>query len=130
MGIFKPPQGQQTPAASKRKSLQADFSNLGPLKPGGTVGFMNFRDNAGAGRNGKGNKRNTDDEMDSDDDDDDDSILGRADHEEGKFEDAPMSADEIRRQSELSEGVRKIKVSSERCQKQHPKKKKKKKKRN
>ena len=73
---------------------------------------MNFRDGGDAKRNGKKNKKDDDDEMDSDNDEDDDSILGKADDEEAKADDAPLSVDEIRRQSELSEGVRKIKVSS------------------
>ena len=113
MGIFKPPQTQESPNSAKRKSLQPDFSKLAPLKPGGTVGFMNFRDSRDANRNGKkGKKGDDDDEMDSDDDDEDDLILGKADAEEAKADDAPLSADEIRRQTEIAEGVRKIKVSN------------------
>lgn len=89
--------------------MQPDFSNLGPLKPGGTVGFLNFRDNQQEKRKNKKNKK-TDDDMDSDDDDDD-SILGKADDEEAKGDDGKLSPDDIRFGGELAEGVRKIKVS-------------------
>ena len=106
MGIKKGPKAPETPAA-KRKSLQADFSNLGPLKPGGTVGFLNFREQE-AGRKGK--KR--DDEMDSDDDDTDNPILGKADDEEDKEDNKFLSPDDIKREGELEEGVRKIRVGA------------------
>lgn len=110
MGILKDPKTQETPgSATKRRSLQPDFSNLGPLKPGGTVGFLNFRDNQQEKRKNKKNKK-TDDDMDSDDDDDD-SILGKADDEEAKGDDHNLSPDDIRFGGELAEGVRKIKVS-------------------
>lgn len=106
MGILKDPRAQDTPVA-KRKSLQADFANLGPLKPGGTVGFLNFRDQEPARRGKKGG-----DEMDSDDDDTDNPILGKADDEEDKDNDDSrhLSPDDIKRQGELEEGVRKIRV--------------------
>ncbi|GJC81272.1 hypothetical protein ColLi_04110 [Colletotrichum liriopes] len=35
---------QATPGSAKRRSGQLDFSNLGPLKTSGTVGFSAFRD--------------------------------------------------------------------------------------
>lgn len=108
MGILKDAKIQETPgSATKRRSLQPDFSNLGPLKPGGTVGFLNFRDNQQEKRKKKNKK--SDDDMDSDDDDDD-SILGKADDEEAKDDDRHLSPDDIRFQGELAEGVRKIKV--------------------
>lgn len=106
MGIFKDPKAPETPAP-KRKSLQADFSNLGPLKPGGTVGFLNFRDQKSSRKTKK-----ADDEMDSDDDDTDNPILGKADDEEDKDSDRFLSPDDIKRQGELEEGVRKIRVSA------------------
>jgi len=104
MGIWKDPKAQETPAA-KRKSLQADFSNLGPLKPGGAVGFLNFRDQE-SGR--KGNKG--DDEMDSDDDEKENPILLKADDDEDREDNKFLSPDDIKRQGELEEGVRKIRV--------------------
>lgn len=104
MGILKDPKAPETPAA-KRKSLQADFSSIGPLKPGGTVGFLNFRDQDTAQKGKKG-----EDEMDSDDDDTDNPILSKADDEETKDDDRFLSPDDIKRQGELEEGVRKIRV--------------------
>ncbi|PWY92360.1 hypothetical protein BO70DRAFT_7847 [Aspergillus heteromorphus CBS 117.55] len=110
MGIVKDSKAQETPGSAKRRSLQTDFANLGPLKPGGTVGFLNFRENAENQRKGKKDKKaGRDDEMDSDDDEDD-SILGKADEEEGKEDDLHLSPDDIRRQGELAESMRKIKL--------------------
>ncbi|KAE8387778.1 hypothetical protein BDV23DRAFT_160510 [Aspergillus alliaceus] len=109
MGILKDPKVQETPGSAKRRSLQPDFTNLGPLKPGGTVGFLNFRESNENKKKGKKNKSAEDDDMDSDDDDDD-SILGKADDEEAKEDDQHLSPDDIRRQGELAEGVRKIKL--------------------
>ncbi|KAB8268386.1 hypothetical protein BDV30DRAFT_14919 [Aspergillus minisclerotigenes] len=109
MGMLKDPKSQETPGSAKRRSLQPDFANIGPLKPGGTVGFLNFRDSTENKQKGKKNKIAGDDDMDSDDDDDD-SILGKADDEEAKEDDQHLSPDDIRRQGELAEGVRKIKL--------------------
>lgn len=50
--------------------------------------------------------------MDSDDDDTDNPILGKADDEEDKDIDKSLSPDDIRRQGELEEGVRKIRVGA------------------
>ncbi|KAL4897145.1 hypothetical protein BDV59DRAFT_198567 [Aspergillus ambiguus] len=111
MGILKGAKAQETPGSAKRRSQQLDFSNLGPLKPGGTVGFLNFRENTERRSSKKKNKKKDvgEDDMDSDDDDDD-SILDRADDEEAKDDDHLLSPDDIRRQGELAEGVRKIKL--------------------
>lgn len=111
MKIMKDPKAQETPGSTKRRSLQPDFANLGPLKPGGTVGFLNFRDSA-ENKGKKGKKGAGDDEMDSDDEDDD-SILGKADDEEARDQDRPLSPDDLRRQGELAEGLRQIKVRDE-----------------
>lgn len=105
MGIWKDAKAQETPAA-KRKSLQADFSNLGPLKSGGTVGFLNFRDQESS-RKGK---KKSEDDMDSDDDDTDNPILSKADDDENKEDNKFLSPDDIKRQGELEEGLRKIRV--------------------
>ncbi|PLN74791.1 hypothetical protein BDW42DRAFT_199767 [Aspergillus taichungensis] len=109
MGILKDGRTQETPASAKRRSLQPDFSNLGPLKPGGTVGFLNFRDNAETTTGRKNRKGSTADDMDSDDDEDE-SILGKADDEEAKEDDWHLSPDDLRRQGELAEGLRQIKL--------------------
>ncbi|GAD95568.1 conserved hypothetical protein [Paecilomyces variotii No. 5] len=109
MGILKDPKSQETPGSSKRRSLQPDFSNLGPLKPGGTVGFLNFRDKD-ANKGKRKSKKSSASDMDSDDDDDDDLIVNKAEDEEAKDADVELTAEELRRQGELAEGVRKIKL--------------------
>lgn len=112
MGILKDPKSQETPVSAKRRSLQTDFSSIGPLKPGGTVGFLNFRDKS-ENKDKKKKKKNKsveDDDMESEDDDDD-SILGKEDEEEAKEDSHDLTAEDIKRQGELAEGVRKIKVS-------------------
>lgn len=111
MGILKDPKSQDTPGSTKRRSLQPDFSNLGPLKPGGTVGFLNFRDKD-ANKGKRKSKKSSASDMDSDDDDDDDLIIHKAEDEEAKDADVELTAEELRRQGELAEGVRKIKVRS------------------
>ncbi|KAJ9196962.1 hypothetical protein DTO164E3_4203 [Paecilomyces variotii] len=109
MGILKDPKSQDTPGSTKRRSLQPDFSNLGPLKPGGTVGFLNFRDKD-ANKGKRKSKKSSASDMDSDDDDDDDLIIHKAEDEEAKDADVELTAEELRRQGELAEGVRKIKL--------------------
>lgn len=107
MGILKDSKSQETPASVKRRSQHLDFANLGPLKPGGTVGFLNFRDSTDGRKKSK--KSKDEDDMDSDDDEDD-QILNQADEEEGKDDDHQLSPDDVRRQGELAEGLRQIKV--------------------
>lgn len=109
MGILKDTKAQETPGHTKRKSIHDDLANLGPIKPGGAAGFLNFRDTEPKVRKGKKN----DDEMDSDDDDTDNPILGKADDEEAtdKTDDHLLSPDDIQRQGELAESMRKIRVS-------------------
>ncbi|RDW86536.1 uncharacterized protein DSM5745_03178 [Aspergillus mulundensis] len=110
MGILKDPKLQETPGSVKRRSQQLDFANLGPIKPGGGVGFLNFREHTEGRKKGKKDKvMADDDDMDSDDDDDD-RILNQADEEEDKEEDQNLSPDDIRRQGELAEGLRQIKL--------------------
>ncbi|KAL4906261.1 hypothetical protein BDW74DRAFT_151601 [Aspergillus multicolor] len=110
MGILKDPKLQETPGSVKRRSQQLDFANLGPIKPGGGVGFLNFREHTEGQKKGKKDKvMADDDDMDSDDDDDD-RILNQADEAEEKEEDQHLTADDIRRQGELAEGLRQIKL--------------------
>ena len=46
MGILPSPKVHDKPIVStaKRRSVQTDFANLKPLKPGGALGFSKFRD--------------------------------------------------------------------------------------
>lgn len=109
MGILKDAKLQETPGHAKRKSIHEDLASLGPIKPGGAAGFLNFRDNEPKPHKGK----KKDDDMDSDDDETDNPILGKADDEETKDNDDGrfLSPEEIEGQGELAESMRKIRVS-------------------
>lgn len=110
---------QPTPGSVKRRSGQLDFSNLGPLKSTGTVGFSSFRDKAtDASRRRKARKKSIvnvsgalNDDSDDDEDDDDTEILGKMeDVDERDFRDK-IEAEEARSQGELADGVNRIHVS-------------------
>ena len=109
MGIVSNPEPQQAPPISKRKASGADFSKLGPLKAGGTVGFSGYRDSINVKREAKSKDA---DAMDSDADDEDDERLpdgnqdGETKQENGKL----LSPEDARQQGELAEGVQKIRV--------------------
>lgn len=120
MGVLPSSKNQtSTPTAAKRRSAQLDFSNLGPLKTTGTVGFSAFRDkdNETAKRR-KGRKRSNGSlgamDEDSDEDDDEPAILGKMediDDKDIKISNAPEDA---RFTGELSEGVDRIKACTRR----------------
>lgn len=105
-----------TAAAVKRRSGQLDFSNLGPLKTTGTVGFSAFRDQdaESAKRRKSRNKKNgapgaMDEDSDEDDDDDEPEILGKMediDEKDVKSSNGPEDA----KAGELAEGVDRIRV--------------------
>lgn len=116
MGILDPSkQLKSTSASSKRRSAQLDFSNLPPLKSGGTVGFSAFRDNDIASKKNKSRKRSNGgvgDAMaeDSEEDDDDVEIVGKMDEVDDKDVKTMLSPEDARHQGELAEGVGRIKV--------------------
>jgi len=90
--------------------MQTDFSSLGPLKPGGAVGFSSFRER-GLAPKSKSKKKGSGSEMDSDEDDDDDRSVGKSQDVEGpEGDDKLLSPEDAERTGELAEGVRKIKV--------------------
>ncbi|KAF5018286.1 hypothetical protein F66182_9751 [Fusarium sp. NRRL 66182] len=104
---------QTTPGSAKRRSGQLDFSNLGPLKAGGTVGFSAFRDQATeASRRRKARKKSNgniaDDSDDDDDDDDDDEVLGKMEEVDDKDVHAKLAPEDAKFQGELAEGVDRI----------------------
>ena len=108
MGILKSKAAEETPA--KRKST--DFSKLAPLKPGGAVGFVGYRegDKSSSSKAGKKSKKSIESDMDSDDEEDEkDPVVQKADDDE-KIDTTHLSPDDLRRQGDLAEGVRKIKV--------------------
>jgi len=117
MGILdSSKQAKQNTGSTKRRSAQLDFSNLPPLKSGGTVGFSAFRDN---GRSKPRKKINGDsgDAMaeDSEDDDEEVDIGGRMDEADDKDPKSLLSPEDAKYQGELADGVGRIKVSGGCC---------------
>jgi hypothetical protein len=116
MGILDPAkQSKPTGISTKRRSAQLDFSNLPPLKSGGTVGFSAFRDNEFTSKKNKLRKRSNGgvgDVMaeDSEEDDDDVEIVGKMDEIDDKDVKTMLSPEDARHQGELAEGVGRIKV--------------------
>ena len=115
MGILRPlkPTEKTIPSTAKRRSVQANLADLKPLKPGGALGFSGIRDTeTRSGTSGSLKKRSDCDAMDSDDDDVEEtgkcSKLEDAMGEDSR--DHMLSPEDLQRQGELSEGVKKIKV--------------------
>lgn len=110
---------QATPSSAKRRSGQLDFSNLGPLKSTGTVGFSSFRDQgAEATRRRKARKKSVGNVSgalndDSDDEEDNDSVvMGKMDEVDEKDFGATLAPEDLRFQGELADGVNRIHVSA------------------
>lgn len=105
-----------TPAAAKRSSTQMDFSNLPPLKSGGTVGFSAFRDNDKSANHRSKSRKTADGSAveDSDDDDDDDeddvNVVGKMEDVDDKEIKTTMDPEEDKFSSELAGEVSRIKV--------------------
>lgn len=119
MGVLPSSKTQQpSPMATKRRSAQLDFSNLGPLKTTGTVGFSTFRDNdAESSRRRKARKKSNgsigmtmNDDSDDDDSDAEAKIVKKMEETEEK--DTKVKPDEDPKFSgELAAGVDRIRVS-------------------
>ena len=112
MGILSPKQAPPK-ATTKRRSAQLDFSNLAPLKPGGTVGFSSFRDNGPSSKARKKTNGTSSTAMveDSDEDDDDIEIVGKMEDVEDKDSKTLLSPDDAKMSGEIADGVGRIKVS-------------------
>lgn len=115
LGILPSSKVIDKPAASaKRKSIPMDFSGLKPLKPGGTLGFTSLRDSqlrdSSGGNNGAVKKEL--DDMDSEEDEEfnNDNALKEEELDSQDPSKAKLSPDDLKRQGEISEGVRKIKL--------------------
>lgn len=105
---------QATPASAKRRSGQLDFSNLGPLKAGGTVGFSTFRDQTTdtSHRRKARKKSNGNIADDSDDDEDDDDVpITKMEDTDDKIDTSKLAPEDARFQGELADGVNRIHVS-------------------
>lgn len=114
MGILATPASEPKPATAKRKSTGIDLSGLKPLSATGTKNFAGYRDStlSPPSRKPKSGKAKDDDAMDSDADDEEET---KFDEDAEEVEPKPgikglLSPEDARRQGELAEGVRKIKV--------------------
>ncbi|PQE06489.1 beta-lactamase-type transpeptidase fold domain containing protein [Rutstroemia sp. NJR-2017a WRK4] len=115
MGIL-PNSKQQKPgnSATKRRSRQLDFSNLAPLKSGGTVGFSAFRDTNSSAKRSKTRKKSNGSSgnmlEDSEDDDDDDNGAVKMEEADEKEVKTLLSPEDAKFQGELADGVGRIKL--------------------
>ena len=114
MGILDPSKQTKSAGSAKRRSTQLDFSNLPPLKSGGTVGFSAFRDNDRKNKVRKKSNGSPGDVMaeDSEEDDDDAEIVEKMDELDDKDPKSLLSPEDAKKQGELAEGVGRIKVSN------------------
>jgi hypothetical protein len=118
MGVMAPPKPQTTSPALKRRSGQIDFSNLGPLKTSGTVGFSTFRDkdsqSTGRRRSRKSNGAAGSSAMDADSEDEDDEdggeILSKMEDVDSKDDKSRLGPDDAKFSGELADGVNRIRV--------------------
>ena len=107
MGILKPTKSEKpTTSTAKRRSAQIDFANLKPLKPGGVTGFSQFRDASDI--RDKHSKKSSLDDMESDDEEEEDNKAADGDGDD--FSNKMLSPEDAKKQGELAEGVKKIKV--------------------
>ena len=115
MGILASKQPKVVTGATKRRSTQLDFSNLAPLKPGGTVGFSTFRDTDPSSKRNKARKASNGDagamEEDSEEDEEDTEIVGKMEDVDDKDVKTLLSPEDAKFQGELADGVGRIKVS-------------------
>ncbi|CZT12409.1 uncharacterized protein RAG0_16234 [Rhynchosporium agropyri] len=116
MGILTPKPSKGVVAPTKRRSTQLDFSNLAPLKQGGTVGFSSFRDTDAPARKNKDRKKSNGSIApgatveDSDEDEDDDNIVREMEDIEDKDVKTMSSVDDSKSSGELADGVGRIKL--------------------
>lgn len=117
MGIIASKQQKgSTSGPTKRRSAQLDFSNLAPLKLGGTVGFSSFRDNDPSTTGPKKSKKKANGtsagavDADSDDSDDDAMVVGKMEDLVDEELKTNLSPQDAKFQGELADGVGRIKV--------------------
>ncbi|CAG9999115.1 unnamed protein product [Clonostachys byssicola] len=111
LGVMQSSKGPQTtPGSVKRRSGQLDFSNIGPLKTGGTVGFSAFRDKESeAARKRKVRKKSNGALVeDSDDDDDDDEAIIKMEDADDKIDSNHLAPEDAQSSGELADGVNRI----------------------
>jgi hypothetical protein len=117
MGILAPKQQKTAAGPTKRRSAQLDFGKLGPLKPGGTVGFSSFRDQDISSRRNKSRKKSNGSiggamDEDSEEDDEDGGVIGKMEDVDDKDVKPLLNPEDAKYQGELADGVGRIKVRS------------------
>lgn len=116
MGILPSPKVHDKPIAStaKRRSVQTDFANIKPLKPGGALGFSKFRDSGHRSMLGDGHDKSLkeDSDMDSDEYEDRNGKAIKQEDAESQDSNSMLSPEDVKRQGELAEGLQKIRVGS------------------
>lgn len=115
MGILPSPKSHDklTSSSAKRRSGATDFTTLKPLKPGGVLGFSNFRDTGDRSSSLGTAKEKSKDDSDMDSDEDEVGKGKSVKQEDAEIQEPVMSAmspDDAKRQGELAEGVQKIRV--------------------
>lgn len=112
MGILASKQPKGSSGTAKRRSAQLDFSNLAPLKPGGTVGFSTFRDSEPRSKARKKSNGTSGGAMleDSEEDDDDLEIINKVDDAEDRDLKTIINSEDVKFSGELADGVGRIKV--------------------
>ncbi|ETS78258.1 hypothetical protein PFICI_10320 [Pestalotiopsis fici W106-1] len=110
MGILPSAKDNKTTPGAKRRSTQLDFSNLGPLKKEGTVGFSAFRDQETERRKSRKKSNGAMDE-DSEDDDDDSNPLSKMEQEyDAKVDKTKLGPEDAEIQAELKAGIDRIRL--------------------
>ena len=119
MGIIPSakPSARPTTSTAKRRSVQTDFADLQPLKPGGTLGFSAFRETdqsvTAKKKTKKGKSSKSDSDMDSEDDEYEDAQeKPLKKEEEESLTNTMLSPEDAKRQGEIAEGVQKIRVNT------------------
>ncbi|RKF71811.1 hypothetical protein GcM1_250223 [Golovinomyces cichoracearum] len=115
MGIISQKNLKNTTISSNRRSTQLDFSNLGPLKPGGTVGFSTFRENKPDTKQKKPREKSVDiitgSMMDNSDEDDDfPDILENSIDVDDRAVDLHIDQEDAKCAREIADGVGRIKL--------------------
>jgi predicted MPP superfamily phosphohydrolase len=109
MGILPPEKSQASQTARRRRSTGLNLGELKPLNPPvNTKSFSGYRDTEPK------SKKKDEDAMDSDADDEDENKIKVDEADDDKYDVGKglLSPEDARRQGELAEGVRKIKVSA------------------
>ncbi|OAA70519.1 hypothetical protein ISF_02493 [Cordyceps fumosorosea ARSEF 2679] len=109
IGVMQTTKTHAPAGSAKRRSGQLDFSSLGPLKAGGTVGFSAFRDQVTeTSRRRKARKKSNGNIADDSDDDEESDGIVNLDQTDDKDEDRKLAPEDAKSQGELADGVNRI----------------------